>query len=89
MTQFDFAEKLGLSRASIVNIEKCRQKPTIHLLYEISLLAQIDMNYFFDSMQKEMNTTGILSRRIEKKLEKELDKKAKNTIIKFLSNIDD
>lgn len=66
MTQYDFAEKLGLSRASIVNIEKERQKPTIHLLYEITRLAKIEMNFFFDSIPDE-NATSSISRRIEKK----------------------
>lgn len=88
LTQYDFSEKLGLSRASIVNIEKERQKPTIHLLYKITQLAKIDMNYFFDSIQDE-STTSSFSKRIEKKLGKELNSNAQKTLKKFFSKIDE
>jgi DNA-binding XRE family transcriptional regulator len=87
MTQYDFAEILGLSRASIVNIEKERQKPTIHLLYNIAHKAKIEMNFFFDSIPEESAISSV-SKRIEKKLERELDKNAQKTLLKFFSKID-
>jgi len=36
MTQGELALKIGLSRASVVNIEKARQQPSLHLLIEIA-----------------------------------------------------
>lgn len=39
-----FADILKLSRASIVNIEKGRQRPTLHLLYEICKVTDLDLN---------------------------------------------
>lgn len=89
MTQSDFAENLGLSRASIVNIEKGRQKPSIHLLYEISLLAKLDMNFFFNTMPDKNNFSATLPKLIKQKLDKELDENAKNTILRFFSTIND
>jgi len=36
MSQQVLADVVGLSRASIVNIERCRQRPSIDLLYDIA-----------------------------------------------------
>jgi transcriptional regulator with XRE-family HTH domain len=36
LTQIELANKTGMSRTSIVNIEKGRQYPPVHLLWEIS-----------------------------------------------------
>jgi len=36
MTQDELALRIGLSRASVVNIEKARQLPSLHLLIEIA-----------------------------------------------------
>lgn len=47
--QDTFADMLKLSRASIVNIEKGRQRPTLHLLYEISSITNTDL---FDLLPK-------------------------------------
>ena len=38
-----FAKMLKLSRASIVNIEKGRQRPTLHLLYEICKITEYNL----------------------------------------------
>ncbi|RKD92525.1 helix-turn-helix transcriptional regulator [Mangrovibacterium diazotrophicum] len=67
LTQQVFADELNISRASIVNIEKKRQRPTIHLLYKISVLAQVEMNYFFDSFNNQNLMDGKISDKIDKK----------------------
>lgn len=36
LTQIELANRIGMSRTSIVNIEKGRQYPPVHLLWEIS-----------------------------------------------------
>lgn len=73
-TQQTFADRLNISRASIVNIEKKRQRPTIHLLYEISVLAELDMNYFFQSFQKNTLDNTKFSEKIDRKKLKEDEK---------------
>jgi len=42
--QTKFAELLDISRASLVNIEKGRQRPPLHIIYAIADLLQIDIN---------------------------------------------
>lgn len=42
--QDELAEKLSLTRSSIVNIEKGRQRPMIHTIVTISQLLKTDLN---------------------------------------------
>lgn len=42
--QDELAEKLGLTRASIVNIEKGRQRPMIHTILTISQLLKVELH---------------------------------------------
>jgi len=41
LNQEDFGYKFKLSRTSVVNIEKGRQRPSIHLLYDIKRTLKI------------------------------------------------
>lgn len=41
--QEDLASQVGLSRASIVNIEKGRHRPQLHILYELATVFQCDV----------------------------------------------
>lgn len=43
LKQADLAKRIGLSRASIVNIEKGRQRPSLHVLYNIAQALSIEM----------------------------------------------
>lgn len=43
LKQEAFADFLSLSRASIVNIEKGRQRPSIHLLWDIAKVLAIEV----------------------------------------------
>lgn len=36
LTQQALADAVGISRASMVNVERCRQRPSIDLLYDIA-----------------------------------------------------
>ncbi|SMG42674.1 DNA-binding transcriptional regulator, XRE-family HTH domain [Marivirga sericea] len=47
LSQEDFGSKLDLSRVSITNIEKGRQKPTIHLIFNILLTFNAKMEDIF------------------------------------------
>lgn len=44
ISQEEFAEKLGLTRASIVNIEKGRQRPMLHTLFSISQILLVPVS---------------------------------------------
>lgn len=61
-SQSDLAAKLDLSRASIVNIEKGRQNPSLHLLLDLSRILDINFTDFFtdeiwknDASQSKLN----------------------------------
>ncbi|MGJ1434423.1 helix-turn-helix transcriptional regulator [Sphingobacterium siyangense] len=43
LTQDKLGQRLGLSRVSIVNIEKGRQKPTLYLLYTLSQIFNVNI----------------------------------------------
>ncbi len=43
LTQEDLADKVGLARTSITNIEKGRQKLLLHTLAEIALELKVDV----------------------------------------------
>lgn len=57
--QSEFAELLQLSRASLVNIEKGRQRPTLHFLYGVANILKIDLFNLFpkseDLIEKEIS----------------------------------
>jgi transcriptional regulator with XRE-family HTH domain len=50
LKQETFATYLKLSRSSIVNIEKGRQHPQIHLLWDIAKILNIEVSELFPEM---------------------------------------
>lgn len=62
-----FANMLKLSRASIVNIEKGRQRPTLHLLYEI---CKVTNSNLFDLLPK-LSFDNNLDSKWKEKIQKE------------------
>lgn len=47
LSQIELANKTGMSRTSIVNIEKGRQYPPVHLLWKISHALKTEPSEFF------------------------------------------
>jgi transcriptional regulator with XRE-family HTH domain len=43
LSQGKLAERVGVTRASIVNIERGRQRPPLHLLWQIAAAANVDL----------------------------------------------
>lgn len=54
--QHVLAEMLGLSRASVVNIEKGRQHVTLHTLWQIASLLSTNFSEFLDGLSHQMET---------------------------------
>lgn len=68
LSQEALAEKVGMSRASIVNIEKGRQFPPIHLLWQISNTLNAEIGQLIpnkDYISTDLNPS--LSKIISKK----------------------
>lgn len=60
MTQEKLGQHVDLSRVSIVNIEKGRQKPSLYLLYKMAEVFGISLIFFFD-YKAGINDFGIKS----------------------------
>lgn len=63
MNQGELAQELGLSRVSISNIEKGKQRPTIHFLFEVMILFNVKMGALFpvDLLEQEKSSIRIQS----------------------------
>jgi transcriptional regulator with XRE-family HTH domain len=74
------ATQLGLTRSSIVNIEKGRQRPPVHTLFEISSILKITLSEILSppiskKEEKNLNISQVdwrkeISNKIENKVEK-------------------
>jgi DNA-binding XRE family transcriptional regulator len=80
-----FSQMINLSRASVVNIEKGRQRPPLHLVFEIAKITGCDI---FDILPKpEMNTDENLKVSWKNQIFKSArgDTKTKEKLTKFLN----
>lgn len=72
-SQEDLANKLNLSRASIVNIENGRQHPSLHLLIDLTRILNVSLDTFLnEELLKEFNNKNKLSQ-IKKQISKASD----------------
>lgn len=49
LSQTQLADRCGLTRGSIANIESGNQRPTLHTLWSLADALQVDMRSFFPS----------------------------------------
>ncbi len=77
--QEDLANQLGLSRASIVNIEQGRHKPQIHVLYELCSI-------FSCSPSDILPNENVMIETISKKISAELNESEEYLVKKLLVN---
>lgn len=95
--QEDFSKLLDLSRASIVNIEKGRQTPSFYLIWKLSKIFNIKIEYFLDENDiSDLSQDTLLSATHRKKISEiaknELEKspeavnKLRNFVIENLSS---
>jgi transcriptional regulator with XRE-family HTH domain len=83
-SQDQLAKRLNLSRASIVNIEKGRQHPSLHLLVELSRVLNTSISTFLnDDMFKDFSNKSKLSQ-IKKKISKASDDADQEKIMEFI-----
>ncbi len=52
-SQKEVAERLGVSRQTIVSLEKNRYNPSLKLAFELSLLFEVDLHDVFQYVRKE------------------------------------
>jgi len=79
-----FAQLLGLSRASIVNIEKGRQNPSLFLIWKMSKIFDISIEKLCGLTDTlDSPTVGRLSPNIEKRLNEIIEPDIKMKLTKF------
>jgi len=81
MKQEYFAHLLDLSRASIVNIEKGRQRPSIHLLWEISKILDIELPSLLPPIKKSPDSMADFKKQISDVVDK---KETKDKLLDFI-----
>lgn len=82
-TQDDFANRLDLSRASIVNIEKGRQHPPIHSLWNIAKLLNLEIADLLPSTKTEQTLSEGWKKIVSKKPIKE-----KTQVLRFIEEVE-
>jgi DNA-binding XRE family transcriptional regulator len=80
-----FAKMLKLSRASIVNIEKGRQKPTLHLLYEICKITESSLTDILPQFKSDVELTSVWKIKMQKSISK--DSKSERNLSNFLLEV--
>lgn len=67
-TQEDLAKKIGLTRTSITNIEKGRQRIMLHTLFEISIALGVALSALVPEISKEgkIKIPGSVSKEVSK-----------------------
>lgn len=86
LKQEAFASYLNLSRTSIVNIEKGRQHPPIHLLWVIAKVLDIDATSLLPAFKPSDEKISIAWKRIIAQQVKG-DKNSKDKLIGFIEEL--
>lgn len=84
MKQEAFASYLNLSRASVVNIEKGRQRPSIYQIFEIANVLKIQVQDLLAPLQFEEKLNGQWKDIIANK---STDKESEVRILNFIDEI--
>ncbi|GAA4459314.1 hypothetical protein GCM10023189_32830 [Nibrella saemangeumensis] len=76
LKQDTLAARIGLSRASIINIEKGRQAPPVYLIWEISKVLAVPIQKLFPTQEPDLCQTKpllALDDKVMKSLEKHFE----------------
>jgi transcriptional regulator with XRE-family HTH domain len=65
ISQLQLAEKLGMSRVSIVNIERGRQHITLHLLFKICHIFNAELNDFYPEKDRNISISSKILKEAE------------------------
>lgn len=68
--QTNFAQLLMISRASLVNIEKGRQRAPLHVIYEIARILKIPVTFLLPDLN------AILESEVPKNIQEKIEKKS-------------
>lgn len=85
LNQEAFAQMLKLTRASVVNIEKGRQRPSIHLLYDICKITNVEIKELIPELSQKQELSSKWKKKIENSSEGDIirDPKLSNFLIEI------
>jgi transcriptional regulator with XRE-family HTH domain len=82
-----FAKSLCLSRVSIVNIEKGRQRPSAHLLYDIAKTLNVELISLYPPVQDTIGVTKDYKKIINKEFATKNDQVSKKLVSQAVSDL--
>lgn len=87
--QAEFAKLLDLSRASIVNIEKGRQHPPLHLVFRMSQILNVELHELFNIIDRRKEGSDKISSEWKATIERTINKSSPSNkkLTKFLNEI--
>lgn len=83
-SQEQLAHKLKLSRASVVNIEKGRQHPPLHLLIDISRVLNINFSSLINDELIIDSKSTVKDKDLKKRISKSIDSIDQNKVLAFI-----
>jgi DNA-binding XRE family transcriptional regulator len=82
-----FAKSLRLSRVSIVNIEKGRQRPSAHLLFDIAKTLNIELVSLYPPVQDTIGVAKDYKNIINKEFAAKEEQVSKKLVSKVVSDL--
>ena len=76
LTQEGLAENIGLSRASVVNIEKGRQRAPLHILWDIAVELEVDVSDLLPSQELLNKASSLDSDNLDPEIIRYIERKA-------------
>ena len=87
LSQTQLAERCGLARGSIANIESGNQRPTLHTLWSLADALQVDMRSFLPSPDEfRMSKASATRPKITERLAKAAGE-SRNQITSFIEKV--
>ena len=59
LSQAELAESIGMLRTSVTNIEAGRQRPPLHVLYQICAVLEVEPAHLLPSLEEATLTTSL------------------------------
>lgn len=84
-SQSFLAEKIGLSQGSVANIEKGRQQPPLHIIFQIAQVFQLPANFFIPIENEHLEQHQTLTNKIDQNLK--IQEQNKPKAISFIESV--
>lgn len=87
ITQTAFAKQISLSRASVVNIERGRQRPPLHLIWEIAVHLDVELEDLLPDLLEIQMDSEEEKLIVEAKKQVDVNKKTEKKLTQFIKDL--